>query len=221
MSRILLGPVSLSEHYSSIYDKHIYIFGDRHDKKTTSTECKNGINIVDFLEEILSSVKPKDESVLRNRFATRPLPSKIIDIFLEESKNELNSKDCYLLDVINKYRKYIRHEEKSNYLRVHWTDMRPDYELEDKIFDVIYNHLLYVDDYISLYFSGILLGYLSDINTSYSHIKINKQLNNISDAKTRTTIKSHFDLTLSKDKISEAANILKKAVNTPEEKNIS
>lgn len=38
--RIFLeGPVSISEHYHSTYNKHIYIFGEKHDGDTSDRAC--------------------------------------------------------------------------------------------------------------------------------------------------------------------------------------
>lgn len=60
--KYLVGPISLSEHYSGKYDKHIYIFGDRHVFKSKCPDKaadKNIVEITNFLEEIITTNKDK------------------------------------------------------------------------------------------------------------------------------------------------------------------
>jgi GTP-binding protein EngB required for normal cell division len=56
-NKYVMGPISLSEHYSSKHDKHIYIFGDLHDKKSRPCDITKitaqQIHIMYFIDQLI------------------------------------------------------------------------------------------------------------------------------------------------------------------------
>jgi hypothetical protein len=56
--KYVMGPITLTEHYSTTYNKHIYIFGDLHDKRTRPCNLPDGkhtaqIHIAFFIEQLI------------------------------------------------------------------------------------------------------------------------------------------------------------------------
>jgi hypothetical protein len=165
----IIGPITLTELYSAKYNKRIYIFGDIH---ALENDCNydNSIRIDQFISE----------TVTNN-------PDKIIDLFLEVSKNDYNREEKfnyidYVTDtfescLINKCKEHDN-------LRVHFTDLR-EVITEFKNFN---SELLGLDIYFKLLEEESLKSsqlsdsfdskahYIEEINDDIKKLKKNKFL---------------------------------------------
>lgn len=194
----LIGPISLSEHYSEKYDKHIFIFGEKHDKETKCDE-KKGINIVNFIEQTLQSNKDK-----------------IIDIFLEQSfiYDEKNERNSYLKDIILKYKDYVDRKKKNKNFRIHWTDVRSILVSEFNIYFIFDSEFFsYEGGIFKIEMVKHLANLLKFANFEKLFIatKIEKQFDNIKDKNLRYTLEKYFDLKknfTTKEEINELIDIL-------------
>lgn len=119
----IIGPVSLSEHKSKKYNKHVYIFGEKHIVNHTCKDLtKKSINIVEFFDQILKENEDKKGPIdlyLETEYSTK---DKVVQKRDPESFNDWLS----LLET--KYHDCLI-EKKCIYknVRMHYTDLRKLY----------------------------------------------------------------------------------------------
>ncbi|MFO0089302.1 MAG: hypothetical protein ACK518_00565, partial [bacterium] len=126
--KFIHGPVSLTEHYSKEYDKHIYIFGDIHFNQLKPCQTKS-MHIIDFML-----------NYARWNYQTNKRKT---DIFLETAKLSIKdnpeyplpggSRDRnYLTDCVYFFQNFLRGDKSKvedqfgvrDAIRVHYTDVR-------------------------------------------------------------------------------------------------
>lgn len=182
------GPVNLSEHYSSEYNKHIYIFGDTHVKQAScplvTSNTENTMSLKSFLEKTASETK------------------KPLDIFLEVSYKSKKLLDK--INVTNDYQGYIDNiyrlfapcleidKKKCSYknVRFHYSDIRSYVLLEQITFlsIILSDHTLNDRDLKLIKSYTTLEKTLKNpniINEVADVLKINKQIKNIPYEKVR------------------------------------
>ena len=113
------GPVSLSEHYSDIYNKHIYIFGDIHIRNSS---CPQAPGISDLIRSIIHQQLYPENS------------GKVIDYFLETTYTRHDDpvdtrrfrKRGIYLDMEQDIDECLRKNKKCRYpnFRAHYSDIR-------------------------------------------------------------------------------------------------
>lgn len=130
----LIGPVSMSEHYSGKFNKHIYIFGDVHLKKPVCQINQPYIDIITFLEQTIDQHKDK------------------LDIFLEvpyKKRNieyKFNFVDTWLNQIEHKFQNCLLPDKKNceYQARFHYTDLRAFYFRNFvSYYDIIYNIFIF------------------------------------------------------------------------------
>ena len=114
--RYVMGPVSLTEHYSDLHKKHIYIFGDHHKKVPRPCDTnKSQIHIKYFIQQLIekNTINGKETDIFLEGFGkkTKIVPGlksfeELVDQkgIIEERKNKLNklNKLFYISDIEHK-----------------------------------------------------------------------------------------------------------------------
>lgn len=113
----IAGPVSLGEYYSAKYDKHFYIFGDRHARLSNCPKDKKVMPLSDFF-----------------KLVTEQNVQKIIDIFLESEYIDKYTKDykltwegAYFQEVFQAFESCLKLDKGLclyKNVRVHYGDIR-------------------------------------------------------------------------------------------------
>lgn len=214
-SQLLQGPISLTHHISTEYNKNVYVFGEIHDITMVCLDRKDSMPISQYLNQVIKGN-----------------PNIMIDIFLELPFKKYTSMDILMREYdkrhpkIKEYQGELRElntlfeacnkrlKDKCSYnVRVHLTDVREDAVPEIEHMSHLYNHVIDI-----LYDGKLLLmkGIQEDLNVQFSIIdeflhniltnnnmptlqdfkdktRIAKNLANIVDNKIRETISSYFD----------------------------
>jgi hypothetical protein len=119
----IIGPVSLSEHHSKKYNKHVYIFGEKHIvNHTCKDSTEKSINIIEFFDQILKENEDKKGPIdlyLETEYSTK---EKVV----QKRDPELFNDWLSLLET--KYHDCLI-EKKCIYknVRMHYTDLRKLY----------------------------------------------------------------------------------------------
>lgn len=128
--------VSLTEHYSKKYDKHIYIFGERHGKKALCATRE--INIVDFLEQTIREFKSHDVPI--------DLCLEAPHITKEEAKEgKFYTGESAIYDILDRFRHcsygFNKKCSYANKMRLHNIDIRQLADPKSNVFRLehIYN----------------------------------------------------------------------------------
>ena len=201
----LLGPVSISEYYSSEYDMHIYLYGDKHMKGFHYGEIES-IKIDDFIEKTIQMNKN--------------VP---IDIYLELPYQEkttmpkyFESDISYIHDVKNKFYECLYKKDcKYPNLRVHYNDFRSimnkeyieSYQIRGPTYILIqflagdWEDILYLEKSTEILLEKLRNVFLKSQHDNmfdllYSiydiHGKITKQYNNIKNTKIIQIIRKYY-----------------------------
>lgn len=131
MIKYIHGPVSLTQHYSKVYDKHIYIFGDIHVNQLKPCSPNTSMHIIDFIL-----------NYIRWNYDTN---NQITDIFLETGKFSRDCpkggviscdmpqyQPCPIAEVIDFFRNFLRYDKSKienqfdikDKCRFHYADIR-------------------------------------------------------------------------------------------------
>lgn len=188
----LIGPTSLTTHFSKNNPKRIMILGDIHDiKERCIDEDKPKIQVEDYLRYVFDSH-----------------PSENFDMFLEYWYKEPEPVECHLENVIDTFKNNREYFDVPN-LRVHYGDIR---NMEDTLLNkytnttwmILYGGNKDIDPIET--FKASSLPYpitMEVIEEIIEETKINKQLQHIIDQEIASKIREYF-IDIFKDKLQEA-----------------
>ena len=188
------GPVSLTEYFSTKYNKHIYLFGDVHVNASTCDD-KNSVHIVDFLKDIINNAEITDVFIeaLVAKNPKKIIPRTRSEFFESIRIPEITKKSSYLDMVRNEFRncllfdktkcKYIKNEN----ARFHYIDIRTvDVIVEQLFFERFV--LRQKREPIGVKEFERSLNDMLQTEVILEESKITKQIENIKDVKIREVI---------------------------------
>jgi len=195
-NRLVVGPVRLVEYYSADLDKHIYLFGDRHVKRST---CEpNAIpTITEFITKIIRQNTDKVLDVYSEViFESELIKSEFYRRFKAKAAN-------YLDEFILKFRKCFEIEKgecKYQHVRFHYADIRGSHKLLEEMVR-IFRYFVKPgfkrteqligssDDRLASLFIN-LYPFNEKIKPVLEATKINKQLDNIKNPNVRNILQN-------------------------------
>lgn len=203
---------SISEHYSEKYNKHIYIFGEKHDRDKPCQTRKHSINVDKFIIDTINN-ESKNKNI--DFYLETPYISKTYN---KEVKYKSNIQFFNIPNFQNYYKDCFQYNKKDciyKNVRFHYTDIRkPDF-VNDQIF--LFELKLFIRHIIRLPINDqfeILLKHNEEINEykklnnikdfmeyglkTYSKLKILKNLESVSYPEVKILLLKHLEECLSK-----------------------
>jgi len=180
-------PVSVSEHYSTTYNKHIYIFGDYHSKDMSCPKKSNSTNTIDlptFLKN-LTNLKNTDGS------------PKFIDFFFEypDPNKYINNKEIsfegYFQYIHDTFKNYLNKISNIDNARFHHTNIRIISEIRNLIYPFYYYEPTRTLNIVLL--KRVFTNTDNYIDNILKLTKINKQIQNITNPSIRKIIKDELE----------------------------
>lgn len=119
---LLIGPITMSEMYSARYDKHVYILGDYHDKKTVCQAKGEKFPITDFFHYLIENTPGIIDFFLELEYL-----SKTVEPFKKGTILNALFGDSYIDDVRKEFANCLTIDKKNcEYpnVRMHYADIR-------------------------------------------------------------------------------------------------